>query len=102
MTYQDICNEVKKEVAEQMREAILMRDMNFRYEKEYGTAFIGVECYPVRMRSGQRLMVTDVFVAHEDAKHESPLLTAELKKVIPDWDAMKDELSEELQELYYN
>lgn len=99
---QEICSEIQKEIKEQMYDAIMMRDDRMYYEKEYGTAFIAVDIYTIPLTYGRYMTMTDVYVAHEDAKHESPLLTAAVKEVIPDWDKMKYDLRYELEETYTN
>ena len=85
-----VCNEVAKELKEQMAIAIECGDETLTFEKEFGTAFVQVDIYQRRV-SGWWMTFTDVVVAHEDARHQSPLLTDAIARALPDWDKMSDE-----------
>ena len=91
MKAKEICNEIAKEVKQQMQACIELGDDTMYYEKEYGDAFVAVDIKPIRMANGFWLTITDVAVCHGDTRHESPLLTAAIKAAIPDWDKMEQE-----------
>lgn len=91
MKYNEICNTVANDVKDMIKTALEFGDDKVYYEKEYGTAFVAVDIRPVNLRNGYYMMVTDVFVAHEDTKHNSPLLTDAIRKALPDWDEMETE-----------
>lgn len=89
--YQEICNEVAKDVKWMIESALEFGDDKVYYEKEYGEAFVSVDIRPVNLGNGYYMMVTDVFVAHGDTKHNSPLLTDAIRKALPDWDELETE-----------
>lgn len=102
MNYNTICNEVAQELKAKMAEAIECGDEALYYEKEYGTAIVTVDIYQRRV-SGWWMTFTDVVVAHEDAHHQSPLLTDAIKQALPDWDKMSEDFkcNEERMHPYY-
>ena len=102
MNYNTICNEVAQELQEKMKIAIECGDEALYFEKEYGRAFVAVDIYQRRV-SGWWMTFTDVVVAHEDASHQSPLLTDAIKQALPDWDKMSEDFKrkEERMHPYY-
>ena len=86
-----ICLEVAKDVKGMMQMAVETGDERISYEKEFGTAFVAVEVYPIRMANGYWLTITDVVVAHEDCRHQSPRLTQAIKEQLPNFDELKKE-----------
>ena len=102
MNCNKICNEVAKELKEQMAIAIECGDETLTFEKEFGTAFVQVDIYQRRV-SGWWMTFIDVVVAHEDAHHQSPRLTEAISKALPSWDKMSEEYKskEEMMHPYY-
>ena len=99
MNYNTICNEVAQELKAQMAEAIECGDEALYYEKEYGTAIVSVDIYQRRV-SGWWMTFTDVVVAHEDARHQSPRLTEAISKALPDWDRMSEDYKRKEEQMH--
>lgn len=87
-----ILREIKTTMDDGVREAIADHCVDYSQEFQYGTAFIGVEL----VKDGQ----TDVWVAHEDARHRSPRIIEKVLDVLPDWWEIESEVERELEYSY--
>lgn len=92
--HQEISRHIASEVREQIQTAIEYGCEFLYYEKEYGTALVVVDIYPKKLDNGMMMTVTDVQVAHEDARHHSPRLAECIRENLPNWDEMESEVTD--------
>lgn len=95
-TLQNIIRETTNGVLLKMQDTFELGDDRMYYEKEYGNAVVCVEIHEVRCVNGYCIDDVDVWVAHEDSKHDSPLLTEAIRKALPDWWTIKREVEQRM------
>ena len=85
-----------KEIAGEVKDAMVLNIESgwdrLYWEKEIGTALIVVEVSEVRLRNGSYIDDTDVYVQHENPEHTSPTLERAIRKALPNWFDLKDEI----------
>lgn len=79
-----IVQQIKATVADGVYEAIADGCISYSQEFDYGGAFIGVE-----LMKGKE---SEVWVAHEDGRHQSPRIVEKVMDVLPDWRDVENEV----------
>lgn len=93
---QNIIRETTNGVLLKMQDTFELGDDRMHYEKEYGNAVVCVDIHEVRCVNGYCIDDVDVWVAHEDSKHDSPLLTEAIRQALPDWFTIKREVEQRM------
>lgn len=88
--YEKIIKQLASEIKDEMQHRISFGYDTMNYEKSYGTAIVVVEVCKRRTSFGLTTF-TDVIVAHQDCRKNSPLLTQAITQVVPDWDRLEDD-----------
>lgn len=83
----DIAIGVRKE----MESAMMKGAYGMHFEKSYGNAYIDVDIFLER-KNNYIFEVQDVMVSHVETLHKSPLLEQAVKRVLPSWFKMQNEL----------
>ena len=90
---QTIIKEVADGVLAAMKDPIESGYDYINYEKVYGDAAVYVDVKEVRLRGGMYIDDMDVCVYHAESGHQSPRLEQAIRKAMPDWFKVKEEMS---------
>ena len=95
MNRQKLIKEVANEVHGEMYSRINDGMCWMYWERFYGLARVCVEVTEVILNNGSVIDDVDVYVAHDDMTHESPLLEKAIRKALPNWFDVKREVERE-------
>lgn len=92
-------NDIIKKVASGVKDAMedyISNGCDFMcWEVDVCSVPVKVEVREVRLSNGTYIDDVDVFVEHDDTSHQSPRLEAAIRKALPDWWAVKEDVERE-------
>lgn len=95
MNRKKFINEIAGEVRAKIESHLVEYNRNLYYEKEYNGGLIVVSIYVERICNGYYLQNTEVDIQHDNSDHRSPLLTEAIKRAMPNWLDIEEEIFDE-------
>ena len=98
MKRENIINSIVKEVRAKIENHLANYNRNLYFEKELGGCLIVVDITVEQICNGYYVQNTEVDIQHADEQHQSPLLADAIKKALPDWLEVEEEIFGELRQ----
>ena len=91
-------NDIASEVRAKIENHLVQYNRNLYYEKEYNGSLVVVSIYVECLCNGYYLQNTEVDIQHDNCDHRSPLLEEAIKRAMPNWLAIEEEIFDDLRQ----